>query len=301
MTMQRRIELPGVHGRIDHMDVDVDGGRLFVAALASDSLEVIDLRAGRRVDRITSLHEPQGVAYLPRTHRVLVANGSGGGVQAFTEGKSPATASQPALDDADNLRVDEASGTVYVGFGKALAALDPDALHVIRTIHLDGHPESFQIEKSGRRIYANVPSARQIAVIDREAGRVEATWPVRDASRNFAMALDEGGHRLFVATRLPARLLVYDTASGKRIDDAVVCGDADDLFFDGARQQLYVVCGQGVVDVVRRNGDHFAVAEHVPTAPGARTGLFVPGTSTLVVAVPAQNGAPAEMRVFSLQ
>src|SRR5438552_3463302 len=63
LVLARRIELPSVEGRLDHMAVDVDGARLFVAALGSDSVEVVDLRAGRRVDRIRSLHEPQGVLY----------------------------------------------------------------------------------------------------------------------------------------------------------------------------------------------------------------------------------------------
>ena len=78
LVLDRTIALPSVQGRIDHLAVDADGARLFVAALGSDSLEIVDLRAGRRVDRITSLHEPQGVLYLDRSHRVVVANGSGG-------------------------------------------------------------------------------------------------------------------------------------------------------------------------------------------------------------------------------
>ena len=301
LVLERRIELPSVRGRIDHMAVDLEGQRLFVAALASDSLEVVDLREGRRVDRITSLHEPQGVLYLARLRRVLVANGAGGGVQAFTDGKSPVTASEPSLDDADNLRLDPINGQVYVGAGKSLLALDPDSLRTLRRINLAGHPESFQIEASGRRIYVNVPSAGHVAVVDRENGRVESTWPVKDAARNFPMALDEGAHQLFVATRSPALLIVYDTTSGRETARVPVCGDGDDLFFDHARDQLYVVCGNGQVDVLRREGGQFARVERVPTAPGARTGLFVPSLSMLFVAAPAQSGSMAEIRVYGIR
>src|SRR5689334_4770453 len=142
LVLRDTIELPSVHGRIDHLSVDVEGARLFVAALASDSLEVVDLRARRRTDRITSLHEPQGVLYVEGTGRVLVANGSGGGVQAYADGKAKAVASQPALDDADNLRLDPSTGDVYVGYDKSLAALDPQTLQVVRRIALEAHPES---------------------------------------------------------------------------------------------------------------------------------------------------------------
>jgi DNA-binding beta-propeller fold protein YncE len=299
LVLQRTIELPSVHGRIDHLAVDADGGRLFVAALGSDSLEVVDLRAGKRVDRITSLHEPQGALYLDRSRRVVVANGSGGGVQAFADARAPAVASQAALDDADNLRLDPSTGQIYVGYGRALAALDPDTLQVLRRIDLQGHPESFQIEPSGRRIYVNVPEAGHVAVIERASGKVVATWGLDGAARNFPMALDESGHRLFVATRRPARLIAFDTESGRQTDRVAVCGDADDLFLDPATHRIFVVCGEGEIDVVRDAGESLALSERIPTAAGARTGLLVPRLSTLFVAVPARAGSAAEIRAYA--
>ncbi|MBO9512574.1 MAG: hypothetical protein J7549_00535 [Variovorax sp.] len=297
LVLERRIDLPSVHGRIDHMAVDLEGQRLFVAALAADSLEVVDLREGQRASSITALHEPQGVLYVGSLKRLLIANGAGGGVQAFNDARAPVSASQASLDDADNLRQDPLNGDVYVGAGKALVRLDPDTLRVLQRIDLAGHPESFQIERAGGRIYVNVPTAGHIAVVDRQSGKVEATWPIKSAARNFPMALDEQGHRLFVVTRSPALLIVHDTESGREIDRVPACGDADDLFFDSARHQLYVVCGEGQVAVIRPEGRHFVVSERVPTAAGARTGLFVPSLSTLFVAVPART-SPAELRAY---
>jgi DNA-binding beta-propeller fold protein YncE len=301
LTLTRRIELPSVRGRIDHLAVDVDGGRLFVAALGSDSLEVVDLRAGQRVDRITGLHEPQGVLYLPSAKRVVVANGSGGGVRAFADGKTPAVAAQQALDDADNLRWDATAATVYVGFSSALAELDAGTLKVKKRIELAGHPEAFQIEQKGRRVYVNVPNAGHVAVVNRDSGKVEATWPLDDTARNYPMALDEAGHRLFVVTRFPARLLVFDTTSGRRAARLPVCGDADDVFFDELRQQVYVICGEGRVDVMRREAERYVAVAQVPTSPGARTGLFVPGLSALFVAAPARGGASAQVLEYQVR
>src|SRR6476659_7374622 len=73
LVLAQTIELPGVTGRIDHLDIDVEGNRLFVAALAAGSLEVLDLRTGKRTAQFGRLSEPQGVAYLPVRHRVVVA------------------------------------------------------------------------------------------------------------------------------------------------------------------------------------------------------------------------------------
>lgn len=300
LTLVRKIELPGVQGRIDHLAIDEQGGRLFVAALGSDSLEVVDLRAGKREGRITSLHEPQGVLYIAASKHVIVANGSGGGVQAFADGRPPAVAVQPDLDDADNLRWDAAAGTTYVGFGSALAELD-GSLRVKRRFELAGHPESFQIEQAGRRIFVNVPRAGHVAVVNRDSGKVEATWVLNDAASNYAMALDEAGHRLFIATRTPALLLTYDTQSGRRVARTPTCGDADELFFDQAAKQLYVVCGEGRVDVARPKGDSYVVAARVSTSTGARTGLFVPGLAALFVAAPARGGASAHVLEFQVR
>jgi 6-phosphogluconolactonase (cycloisomerase 2 family) len=281
------------------MDIDLDGGRLFVAALGADSLEVIDVRGSRRTARISSLHEPQGVKYLPDARRLFVANGSGGGVQAFADGKPPAIASAADLDDADNLRFDPTKKLLYAGYGKALAVIDPDTLRVIQRIELAGHPESFQLEHQGELVYVNVPSAGHIAVIDRRSAKVTAIWKLDHASRNFPMALDEPNHRLFVAARAPAMLLAYDTRAGTQVAAIGICGDADDMFIDHQRRQLYVICGEGQVQVVRQRPDnHYEVAERVTTPPGTRTGLFVPALSTLFVAVPARGGSVAEIRTY---
>ena len=97
-----------------------------------------------------------------------------------------------------------------------LAAVDAERGQVVGKVRLAAHPESFRVERSGPRIFVNVPSAAQVAVIDRESMKVVATWPVTDAASNYPMALDEPNHRLFIGCRRPAKVLVYHTATGKQ-------------------------------------------------------------------------------------
>lgn len=78
LVLAQAIDLPAVTGRIDHLNLDLEGNLLFVAALAAGSLEVIDLRTRKRMARLTSLSEPQGVAYLPARHRVVQSYIGGG-------------------------------------------------------------------------------------------------------------------------------------------------------------------------------------------------------------------------------
>lgn len=135
--------------------------------------------------------------------------------------------------------------TLYVGYGSgALAAVDPANGEVQGHVKLAGHPESFQLERKEPRIFVNVPDAEQIAVVDRNAMKVTATWPVSGAKANYPMALDEAGHRMFVGCRRPAKVLVYDTSSGKETGSFDIVGDTDDMFFDPQRKRLYVAGGE---------------------------------------------------------
>jgi hypothetical protein len=302
LSLSQRIELPAVKGRLDHLAFDVDGGRLFIAAVAADSVEVVDVVAGRWQRRIKGSHGPQGVVYLHKWNRLFVANGQDGRVDAFADGMPRPVASASPLGDADNLRFDPLERRLYVGYEAALGVVDPTTMTVVRTVALGGHPEAFELERVGRRIFVNVPSERYVAVVDRDAGTVNAVWKLAGASQNFAMALDESRGRLFVATRRPAMLLVYDTESGVEVARMPACRDADDMFFDAQRRQIYVVCGEGVIDSIRqRDPDHYELAERTATASGARTGLYVPGLPTLFVAAPAGAGVPAAILVYTIK
>src|SRR5689334_20757187 len=74
LRMVQTIALPGVEGRIDHMAVDLKDERLFVAALGNNTVEVVDLRAGKRVRSIPGFHEPQGVGFAPEFNKLFIAN-----------------------------------------------------------------------------------------------------------------------------------------------------------------------------------------------------------------------------------
>jgi YVTN family beta-propeller protein len=83
LRLEKTIELPEVQGRIDHLSVDVKGQRLFVSALGNNTVEVIDIKAGKRVKTISGLQEPQGVLYVSATDRLYVANAKDGSVRIF--------------------------------------------------------------------------------------------------------------------------------------------------------------------------------------------------------------------------
>ena len=297
----RTIPLPDVRGRIDHLDIDREGRRLFVAALGNDTVEVIDLREGRRATRIEGMREPQGVAYVAAARRLYAANG-GGGLDAFSGESLGRLGAREPLDDADNIRVDSRAGRLYVGYGSALAEIDSSTGRLVRRIALSGHPEAFQLEATGPRIFVNVPSARQVVVVDRKTGASTASWGLGDVQSNFPMALDERQHRLFVGARRPATLLVLDTDAGRRVASVAIGGDADDVFFDAERSRILAICGEGMISVVQQDGaDAYRSAGRVTTAPGARTGFWDAASRTLYVAAPARGSEAARILVYEVK
>lgn len=291
-----RIELAGIRGRLDHLAIDLQGQRLFVAALGADEVELIDLRIGRRIARLRGLSEPQGVVYVPSLRRLFVAAGASGEVVAFEGDKRVGVV--PGLRDADNMRFDASTGQVVVGYDHGLAAIDPATLAVVRRMSLPGHPEAFELAERGPAIYVNVPEVGRVAVLDRVSGKVTSEWRLGAVASNYPMALDEQSHRLAIGTRRPSRLLTYDTTSGRLLDDSPTCGDVDDLFFEREGTRLLAVCGEGVVDLLAGGAPKDGAVRRIETAAGARTGLFVPSTRTLYVAVPQTWTSAAQVRVY---
>ena len=294
------ITLPGVEGRIDHLAFDAASGKLWIAALGNHTVEVVDTAARKHLQSLTGFREPQGIASVGAD--VAVANGQGTGLQFLAVANGKSLRAAMLGDDTDNVRYDATARIVYAGYGDgALAAIDPDDGKVLGQAKLAGHPESFQLEPSGSRIFVNVPSASQIAVVDRKAMKVIATWPVKAAAANYPMALDADGHRLFVGCRRPAKLLVFDTQSGQPTSSTDIVGDTDDIFYDAGSQRVFVIGGEGYLDVLDvRPGATPTRSERVPTAAGARTGLFVPAQNTIYVAVPHRGTQRAEVRAYQV-
>ena len=182
--------------------------------------------------------------------------------------------------------------------GGALAAISDDG-QLVANIKLSAHPESFQLEHNGPRIFVNLPRSRQIAVVDREKKAVIATWGTGLDFSNFPMTFDEKSKRLFIVCRVPARLLVMDTDSGKIVAKMPTVGDSDDVFYDSARHRLYVTGGRGAVVVYdQRSRDQYEQVASIRTSDGARTSLFVPEADRLFVAVPHRGAQLAEIRIY---
>jgi DNA-binding beta-propeller fold protein YncE len=299
LQREAKVPLGNVHGRIDHLAVDLKRQRLFVAELGNDSVDIVDLANRKLLQTITGLKEPQGVGYEPSTDMLYVANAGDGSVRLF-EGNEYKPNGQIELgSDADNVRVDPTANRILIGYGSgALAVIDPTTRSKVGDIRVKGHPEGFQIDHDTGQVFVNVPDAHGIAVVDRASQRQTGKWPMSDHSANFPMILDPMRRQVLVIFRAPAELGVFSMTGGKLIATAETCGDADDLFVDAKRGRVYVSCGAGFLDVLEAKGTAYRRTARIPTVSGARTSLFVPELDRLLVAVRTSAAEPAAIWVF---
>jgi DNA-binding beta-propeller fold protein YncE len=170
-SLAQTIIIPNVNGRIDHIAIDISGQRLFVAELENNSLDVIDLKGGKRLQSISNnnaglLNEPQSVVYVPELNRIFVSNGKDGTVDTF-DAKSFYFIKEIKLpsDDADNMRYDANSKLLYVGYGEgSLGIINVTNYNIIGDIRLSGHPESFQLEDYKQALSGHKQSIKYIII-----------------------------------------------------------------------------------------------------------------------------------------
>jgi DNA-binding beta-propeller fold protein YncE len=303
LELVQTIPLKGGAGRFDHLALDAKGDRLFIANLSNNILDVVDLKAGKLIKQIGGQQKIQGVAFVPGLDRIFVGNGQDGVCNAF-DGKTYDLIRSVKLDDADNVRYDPRTKQVYVAHAEnSLSVIDPEKVEVKATIKLPGAPEAFRLDPSQPRLYVNIPTPCQVAVVDTEKNEVVNKFPLTLAEANYPLALDaEGGH-LFVGCRKKPKVVVLDVKTGKEVEGVEIPADIDDLFYDAKRDRLYASCGAGLLAVLQsKEGKHYEVAERVPTGKLARTCLFDADSGRLYVPVPRQEGKDhPELRVFQVK
>jgi hypothetical protein len=81
LRLTQTIPLPGVKGRLDHMGVDLEKRRLFVAAVTNNTLEVVDLTGGKVINSLAGFKDAQDALFLGSDFNKLYATSLDGHVR----------------------------------------------------------------------------------------------------------------------------------------------------------------------------------------------------------------------------
>jgi DNA-binding beta-propeller fold protein YncE len=161
--------------------------------------------------------------------------------------------------------------------------------------------EGVAFEKSGPRMFVNVRGKNAVEVYDRTSRELKATWSIAETGKNpTSMAFDEDAHRLFLGTRVPGKLVVLDSDSGKVVTSYPAAAMIDDLAYDSQSKRIYFA-GTEFLDVFHEHdADHYDRIGHIATAFRAKTGVLVPELNRYYLAVPHHEKQTAELRVYEV-
>jgi DNA-binding beta-propeller fold protein YncE len=312
LRLVETIPLPGVKGRLDHMDVDVKGKRLFVAGLENGSLEVVDLQTGKRTQSIPGFKKPQGIFYVAELKKVFVASGDDGMLRVFQSDRLDLLDSIPLEPGPNRLAYDPHDKRIYVGYGGKDAGKDYGEVGIIDAstdkrigdMKVAAHPAEILTNESGKMLFVAIPVLSEIQVIDAREQEVAATWKPKGKGVGD-MALDENTNRLFVGARTPL-LIVVDSASGAEVASLPTVEGMDGVYYDASHKRIYVSGGRGfevgsvwVYD--QKDADHYELRGKVPTRPGAGTSFWSPELNRYYVAAPANDKEDAAVLVYEPQ
>jgi hypothetical protein len=313
LRLVQTISMPNVKGRLDHMDVDVKGKRLFVAGLDKGTLEVVDLQAGKWMRSIPGFKKPQGVLYVPELNKLFVASGDDGMLRVF-RGDTLDLLDSIQLEPGSNRVVYEPnSKLVYIGYGGKDAGKDYGEVGIIDArkdkhigdIQVAAHPSELLLDKSGTSLFVFISIANRLQVIDTNKRQVISTWKV-SSDRPGDGALDESTFRLFIGTHTPAEMIVMDCKSGGEVARAPTAEGMDGVYFDSLHKRVYVSGGRelpaGFVYVYQqKDADHYGMVGEIPTRAGAGTSLWSLELNRYYVAAPKSDQEDAAVLVYTSQ
>lgn len=311
VKLVKELPLPGYTGDFDHIAVDRDRGRVLVAAEDHATVEVYDLKTLNHLKTISGFGAPHAFLVRPGAKTVIITD-SGKQMSTIRNADTLAPEKKIVLTEgADSAKYDKANNVFYVVTGGKdvdmktanLDAINPDTGAKIGEITFpDNHVEAFDIDPTSNKLYINLTQTNKLAVVDRKAMKVLATWPVPQAKQNAMVALDPQQHRLYVVCRDPGKVVVLDSNDGHLIGTEVAPLRADDVMYDASSHRLLVPGGEGWMGIYDTSDpNHLKLVEKVQTAPGAKTGLLLPDQHRLFLAAsPGESKALAKILVYDI-
>src|SRR6202045_441731 len=323
LRLVQTIPLPGVSGRLDHMAVDLEKKRLFVAAVANGTLEVLDLAAGRVINSLTGIKDTQDALFLGGHFNKLYVSSLDGTLRIY-QGESFRLIQALKLEpDPNRLLYDPATDLIYFGYGGQNAGFDTYervgimqatrgaqsdrfVADMIAPTYRPGHLAELAMDDDGKLLVCD-SRADLIFQFDTRKRELLKSWPAHGDGAGD-MSLDRTRHRLFVGTRVPPEMTVYDSLSGKEIASLPGPDTMDGVYYDADLKRIYVSGGRwygtpdaspGWVYVYQQNdADHYDLVSKIKTRPGSGTSLFVPQLKRLYVASQAIGDQEAAILAF---
>src|SRR6202051_1357143 len=243
LRLVQTVSLAGLQRHWDHFGVDVKSNRLFVTSGDEPVVDVFDMRTNKLIHTITGLKASHNVLAFPELKKIFVVDGEASELKIYNYDTYELVGHTELTIDADPAVYDPATKYLYVvNGGRAaktpyclISVVDAVSGKKLEDIKLDTNRlESMALETPGPRLFVNMTTENVIGVVDRKKRALVTTWPITAGQQNVPMQYDNANHRLFVVTRMPSRLVVVNTDTGKEVTSLPTADSVDDLAYDPA-------------------------------------------------------------------
>lgn len=311
VSLVKELPLPGYTGDFDHAAIDRDHGRLLWAAEDHATVEVYDIKTFEHLKTLTGFGAPHSFLVRPGVKSMIITDSDK--LSTIRNADTYAVEKSISLTPgADSSKYDKAANTYFIVTGGKdvkmktanLDKINPDTGAKLGEITFqDDHVEALDIDPTSNKLYINLTQTNKIAVVDRNAMKVLAIWPVPAAQQNAMVAVDPAQHRLYIVCRAPGKVVVLDSDTGKLVSTEVAPLRSDEVMYDIAAHKFYVPGGEGWMGIYDTSDpNHIKLAEKITTAPGAKTGLLLPDMHRLFLAAsPGDSKALAKILVYDVK
>lgn len=223
--------------------VDRRARRVYIGLSGDDAIEVIDARAGRRLDRIrlTPGDEPVDVALTPDGRTLLSAN-RGSNTVSVMDPESGAELEKVRVGSGPRaITIDRTGRLAFVlnELSNAVTVLDVGSRTVIRSIPTDPGPVQADFNRLGDRLYVVHDAVDRVSAISPTTFTVLRRFQVR--TRMEAIRVDPKTDLVYLGSGRDLVMALYEPFGFGAVDFIETGAGVTHLAMDDEQNVLYVV------------------------------------------------------------
>ena len=281
-------------GGWDYIAVSPTTDNIYVSH--STQVNILNKNTGDSVGVIPNTTGVHGIAFAPEFLKGFVSNGKLNTVTVFEMNINVVEGQVNVGENPDAIMYDGYSKKVWVcnGHDKSMTVIDPANNNIVKTIELDGKPETAVADAD--HIYVNIEDKNEIQVVNSHTYAVEHSWKTGAGKSPSGLAIDVATKRLFSGCDNKL-LIVMDAGNGKVVKELPIGDGCDGVAFDAGKKFVFSSNGEGTLSMIKEvSATKFEVMKPVSTKKGARTlavdekthKVYLP-TADFVAATPGQE------------
>ena len=272
----QRIKVPD--GGFDYATFDQAADRVYMPR--GSFTTVIDPKTGA-VSQFANGESNHIALPIPGTNLLVLTQGGKGIIRILDKTSDKVLADLPAGKNPNSAAYDPVTKLAFVMNKESgnTTVVDPVARKVVDTIAISPNVLEFPVADGNGRIFDNVETTAEIAVIDAKSHKVTTTYKMPGCERPSGLAYAPEP-KLLISSCRNGMAKIVQADSGKEVASIPIGAGPDAAIYDQRRQLAFIPCGgDGVLDIISLiDPAHPALVQKVETQAGSRTGTLDPDT-----------------------